>query len=281
MPNNQLVTQEHQRAPLVIDDTQETKRYQEPERRGGCFSPTIVFGSCALGCGVPMFLAILLFGFVIITGMNTLSGVIDSIAGVFRGQPTTATVTSTQTIVNSVKPLGQLVSVSAQLAKADIRVEVREGFQNACGRTAYHVAQGAIEAGVDLTQLEEADISRDILSGDLSITLPAPQLTSCRIDFLDQYDRSTSACGPAWDSLRRLAQFETVIEFREDAIEGGILDIAQEEAEIVLTNFLQLATGQQVEVKFEQPLEPIYPPSCLPESPGGWRYDVGTDTWTN
>ncbi len=128
---------------------------------------------------------------------------------------------------------------------------------------------------------EEANISRDLLSGDLSITLPAPQLTSCRIDFLDQYDRSTSACGPSWDSLRRLAQFETIIEFRKDAIEGGILDVAQEETKIVLTNFLQLATGQQVEIQFEQLLEPIDPPSCLPESPAGWRYNTQNDVWTN
>ncbi len=141
MPNNRLATQEHQRAPFVIDDMREL----------GCFSPSVVFGGCALGCGVPILLAI------IITGMNTLSDVIDSIAGIFRGAPTTATVTSTQTIINSVKPLGQLVSVSAQLAKADIRVEVREGFQNACGRTAFHVAQGAIEAGVELTQLRRSE----------------------------------------------------------------------------------------------------------------------------
>jgi hypothetical protein len=112
----------------------------------------------------------------------------------FKPQPPTAKVFSTQTIVNGIQPMGQLVSVSAQLAKADIYVGVKQGALNACGFSANHVAQGTVEAGIDLAQISDGDIVFDEKSNTFTITLPAPQLTSCRIDFIRQYQRSTTTC---------------------------------------------------------------------------------------
>jgi len=183
--------------------------------------------------------------------------------------------------VTSVQQLGQLVSVSAELAKADIEVTVRDGFQNACGRSANHVAQGAVEAGIDLTQLSEGDVVIDETT--TTITLPRPQLTSCRIDFIQQYNRSSSVCGASWDNIRLLANYTTLIEFRDDAIEGGILDRARDEAQVTLTNFLQLATGRTVIIQYADATdgEAALPGSCQPDPPFDWVYIPEEDAWRN
>lgn len=254
---------------------------QHRQEDSGCFSPQIVLPTCAAGCGVPVLLLLGSILFVILTGINTIDGIMDGIRGIFAPQPATATVTTSRTLVTSIQPLGQFVSISVELAKADIRVEVSEGFSNACGRTAYHVAQGAVEAGIDLMRLTEDDVTQDIISGEYTITLPAAQLTSCRIDYLNQYERSTSACGPSWESIRLLGNYTALQEFRDDAIEGGILQRAQDQAQVSLRSFLELATGQQVNIQFDTQQEVILPPSCMPDPPADWVYNPERNIWSN
>jgi len=279
MSQNDLFDYENDDNVQIVERRGETRT----ERRSGCLGASAILGTCLVlmaGClGIPVIALV----FTLVTGANTLQGVVDGIVNIIN-PPARATVTSTPTIVNSIQPLGQLVSISAQIAKADIRVAVQDGFQNACGRTAHHVAQGAIEAGIDLTQVGEDDISYDAFSQTYSVTLPPPQITSCRIDYLRQYDRSTSACGTDWDNLRVMAQYEAMLEFRQDAVEGGILERAQEEAQITLDNFLGSLTGRRIEITFAQP-DPeaplVFPQSCEPEPPGVWSYDADGDYWTN
>ncbi len=245
----------------------------------GCLGISIV-GGCLISAISVVAMPIIVTAFVIITGLNTLGGIWDSITSIFDSEPTTATVTSTQTVVNSVRPLGQLVSVSAQLAKADISVSVRQGFQNSCGHSANHVAQGTVEAGVNLNGLTEESVIFDAANDTYTIMLPQPQLTSCRMDFISQYDRSTTVCGTNWDNVRQLAQYEGLLDFRDDSIEGGILDRARADAELTLSNFLSLATNQSVVIAFTENDGIVFPPSCTPEMPENWVYNEESDSWS-
>lgn len=248
--------------------------------RSGLFGISLL-GGCLVSAAAVIGVPLLLIFFILVSGLNTFNGVIDGFRNMISPE-TTATVSSSETIVNSVQPLGQLVSVSAQLAKADIHVSVRSGVANACGRSANHVAQSTIEAGIDLTRLEEDDILYDEATETYTITLPQPQLTSCRMDFIRQYDRNMSSCGPAWDSVRVLAQYDGLIEFRNDAIAGGILDRARREADIAISNFIQLVTEQSVDIQFdENDTELIFPASCTPDTPENWAYDPENDSWSN
>lgn len=246
-------------------------------RNSGCFGPGIVLTGCGTMIGAPL----LIIAMVLITGLNTLSGIWDSFTGIFTPRPTTAQVESSATIVQSVQPLGQFVSVSAQLAKANIRVEVTEGIQNACGRTAFHVAQGAVEAGIDLTQFTEDDVIFNTSSNEIMVTLPKPQLTSCRIEYLDQYQRSTSACGPRWDTIQRLARTVALEEFRDDAIEGGILERARREAEMSLGSVIEALTNREVTIEFKDPVssDEMFPSSCQAIPPDNWRYNDEKSVW--
>lgn len=247
-----------------------------PERRGcsGC-------GWLLVGAGGCLVLIVVVLAASVLLGITSVNGLLGGIGSIFAGAapPPRAAVNSTQTLVQGIQPLGQLVSVSTQLAKADISVGVQQGVLNACGYSANHVAQGAVEAGIDLTSITEDDIRYDAIRETYIVTVPAPQLTSCRVDYIRQYDRSTTACNVDWDEARLLANYTSLVDFRDDAIEGGILRRAELETRLVLGNFVELVTGSNVEIVFETPEQPIMPPSCQPEYPAGWYQDPSTGMW--
>lgn len=245
--------------------------------RSGCLGFVAGVGGCAV-------LVVVIIGALIALGVTSVNSVIGGIGGLFgvgtSAPPPVANVISSRTLVQGIQPLGQLVSVSSQLAKADVYVGVGQGALNACGFSANHVVQGAVEAGVDLTQIREENIRYDEARDTYIVTVPAPQLTSCRVDFIRQYDRSFTTCAVDWDEARLLANYEALIDFRDDAIEGGILTRAETETRLVLGNFVRLLTGKQVEIVFEQAAEAAYPVSCTPDVPQGWRFVPENNHWT-
>jgi hypothetical protein len=248
----------------------------QPERetkRSGCFWGLAGATGCLLLLIIPFIAALLL-------GVTTVTGLRDSVVGIFNPRPESATSLSSQTIVQGIQPMGQLVSISAQLAKADIFIGIQQGALNACGFGANHVAQGTVEAGIDLMQVGESDVSYNQTTDTFTLTLPPAQLTSCRIDFIRQYDTTTTACSVDWDEARVLASHTALLEFRDDAVEGGILNRAEQQASLVLGDFVQLLTGSSVEVEFAPADANALPPSCQPETPSGWAYDPATRAWT-
>ena len=256
----------------------ETETGSAPPRQGrGCW-PYVLGG---MGCLI--FVVVIIGALIFFTG-STLTSVLGSVGGLVGldqiNQPAVVTVVPSQTIVQGIQPLGQLVSVSVQMAKAGVFVGVGQGMLNACGFSANHAVQGAVEAGIDVMQITEEDVRYDDARDVYILTIPSPQLTSCRVDMIDQYDESFSTCNPDWDGVRQLAQYQALVDFRDDAIEGGILNRAEAETRFVLANFVRSLTGRTVEVVFETPETPIYPPSCNPEIPAGWRFDPTNGHWT-
>lgn len=232
------------------------------------------FGVLGIALLIPLVLVI--FG---ITTFSNFTSNIGSAFGIGNTGPAVATITTTETIVQGIQPLGQLVSVSTQLAKADIYVGIGQGVLNACGFGANHVAQGSIEAGFDLTQIGEDDLIYDAERDRYTLTLPAPQLTSCRIDYIRQYNPTTTTCSVDWDEARLLANYLALEQFRDDAVEGGLLDRAEQEARLVMGNFVGVLTGKAIDIQFAQSGEAVIPPSCLAEVPAGWRFNPQNNNW--
>ena len=229
-----------------------------------------------IGCLVSLALAVAVL---ILTGTGLLDRVTNAL-GQAVNPPTTARTMTTETILTGIQPLGQLVSISVQLAKADIDVGVQQGGLNACGFSASHVAEGTVEAGIDLSRISAEDISYDAASETYTLHLPAPALTSCRIDFIRQYSRSTTVCNVDWDQARLLANYTAINDFRDDSLESGLLDRGEQEARLVLGNFVGALTGSHVNFVFDQSDAPL-PPSCAPQTPSGWSYDEATGSWIN
>ena len=200
----------------------------------------------------------------------------------FFGGPDTANVTSTQTILTGLQPLGQLVSISASVAKADIAVAVDTGgIGGLCNHRANHVAQGVVEAGIDFTQITENNITYDESTDTYTITLPSPQLTSCRIEYIRQYERDggNPTCGIDWDSVRLIANYVATKEFAQDTLDSDILERAETETTTLMESFIFSLTGSNVVVQYADAGATIIPASCQPQLPNGWTYDETTNSW--
>lgn len=251
------------------------------QSNGGC--KYIGFGM--MGC---LFLVGVSVAVLLVTGSVSLNGLINSFQlGNILGSlanasvPAQASVQNSQTILVGIQPLGQLVSVSAQLAQAELRVGVTGGALNACGFSTNHVAQGTISAGVDLSRVTADDITFDAASNTYTIRLPYPELTSCSLDYIRQYERSFTSCNVDWDEARQIASVTALNNFRQQSLEGGILERAAGDAQLVLGNFVQMVSNANVVIAFDDPpAEPAIPPSCNPQAPPGWIQDAATGQWT-
>jgi len=241
--------------------------------RGGCF-------------WVSRFLIVLVVGLVVVAGTliltssSAISSLLGGVANALSPAPA-AQVTSSTTIVNSIQPLGELVTVNAQLAKADLHVSITQGVLNACSFSTSYVAQGSINAGIDFLQIGPEDIAYNELTRTYTITLPAPRVLGCSIDYIDQYNNSTTLCAVDWDTARQLGQYTALQQFRTDALESGLLDRASRQAQLVIGNFVASLTGARVDIQFARPAgDPELPPSWDPPLPLTWTYDHANQTWT-
>ena len=62
--------------------------------------------------------------------------------------------------------------------------------------------------------------------------------------------------------------------FVKDALESGILKRAENQATIVLGNFIGAVTGSKVHIEYDEaPDEPLIPSSCRLDLPPGWKED--------
>jgi len=128
------------------------------------------------------------------------------------------------------------------------------------------VAVGTIEAGVDLRLLTSDSIQ--VVDDTLRVTLPPARLQSCAIDESKTYvvERDTGIFAPETLNLDSEARRFAIAQFRDEALESGVLQQAEDEARAVITQII-LATNsdiQRVEITFEA-LEDdaALPDSCL------------------
>jgi hypothetical protein len=234
------------------------------------------------GCVVTVLMIVGFIIFVGVSGINGIGNVTAFFQSIFNfSQPTQAVVANSQTIVTGIQPLGQLVTMSVQVAQADIFVGVAQSTANVCGFSANHVAEGAIEAGIDLTIMNEQDAIYDVDTNTYTLNLPAARLTNCSIEHIRQYDTSTTLCSVDWDEARLLAEYTALNDFRDDTLEGGVLSRAEQQARVVLTSFIEGLTGANVVINFDQNANNTLPASCQPEPPLGWSYDEAENTWTH
>jgi hypothetical protein len=214
----------------------------------------------------------------LLNGINPLAFLTERI-----NEPNQARVYTSPTIVTNIKPLGQLVSIRVELAQADISVGIRGGVLNFCGHSAQHVARGIIEAGVDLTLIDDASVSYDTAKNEYTLMLPAPQITSCNVPYIRQYEKSgggVPGCTTDWDTVRMLAQTTVMDAFVSDALEGGILGRAEDQAKNAVSNFVKSLTGSNVVVNFApQEATPKLPDTCKHDAPSGWQFDEKERAW--
>ena len=197
----------------------------------------------------------------------------------------TSTPTSTPTntpipparILKGIQETGQLITVKEEFA--DVGLEVRYRGHLNCEYFAKHAAVGVIEAGVNLEAIVEDSIMYDDSSDTYTIVVPAPAISSCRIEEIDQYIQlggGTATCfANEWMDMEDIAQHLAMKRFVLVALKDDILGQAGDQATYVLGNLIREVTGSRVHVEYaEAPNEPIIPESCQPELPTGWTLNA-------
>lgn len=128
------------------------------------------------------------------------------------------------------------------------------------------VAVGHIDAGIDVSQITEEDIVYDAETNTLSLTLPSPTIQNCFLDENETYtvERNTAFFAAGVTNLEDHVRQYAVRQFRDEALEEGILEDSKAEAEAVLSEFLGVVSSDvEIELIFEDPIaDAEYPDSC-------------------
>jgi hypothetical protein len=171
--------------------------------------------------------------------------------------PTPTIVPDPVSIIRQVRSLSRLETASYTVEKV-ITAESGQGtFAFLFGDRLILVAHGQVIAGVDLGKMGEDDI---ILAeeGTVVVTLPAAEILVVTLDNQDSYvyDRDTGVIGmnPALETEARRAAEQEILNV---ALEDGILEMAQVNAEIYVRNLI-LALGFR-EVIFARTADPVVP----------------------
>jgi Protein of unknown function (DUF4230) len=132
--------------------------------------------------------------------------------------------------------------------------------------TLLYIAYGEVRAGVDLSKLQPEDVQVSTVSGTapsesgstIHLRLPPPQILDSKIDVnrshVYDYDRGFLGLGPdAAPELQDLAQRETLAKVMQTACAEGVLDQANQRADLVVTQLLSTAGYKDFSVETQSP----------------------------
>ncbi len=180
-------------------------------------------------------------------------------------------------ILQQLESQAQLVVVKNQLTRRDFHVGVKDGL---CSHGGDFTAEAVIEAGIDFDEIDHDSVAYSPRSQSYTLKLPAPEFTSCRIEYIRLIENSFSVCNPDWDRARTLAEVQIMREFVDESKERGLLEDAQERTELILGEFVRNITGKPVKVVFDkQRASPKLDSSCRPRATGGWTYNRIKNVW--
>ena len=180
-------------------------------------------------------------------------------------------------VLQQLNTQAQLVVVQNEIAMREFHVGVHDRL---CSHGADFTAQGVIEAGIDFAAIDEDRVTFDSISGSYLLQIPAPEFTSCRIEYIRLEENTFSFCNPDWDRARIFAEVQAMREFLKESDEEGLLQEAEVHSAEILEDFVHTLTGKPVNVVFdERSGKPKISESCSPIIPGGWHYDNIDQVW--
>jgi hypothetical protein len=161
--------------------------------------------------------------------------------------PTPTVIPDPITIVNQVRSLARLETIEYTLEKV-ITAETRQDiFAPLFGDRLLFVAHGNVIAGVDLAKMRPDDMWLE--DGVLVVRLPQAEVFVATLDNDASYvyDRETGLLTKGEINLETLARQTAEDEIEKAALEDGILDQAQTNAEVFLQQFLFSLGFDQIE----------------------------------
>jgi hypothetical protein len=119
-----------------------------------------------------------------------------------------------------------------------------------------YIAYGEVRAGVDLSKLQQQDV---VVKGDaILIRLPPPKILDRKIDVnrsrVYNYEKGVLGLAPDISySLQSLAQREALSKIGAAACSNGLLDNANQKAELTVTRLLSFSGYSKITVETQPP----------------------------
>mgnify|MGYP000251932648 CR=1 FL=1 len=160
--------------------------------------------------------------------------------------PTPTIIADPVTIVRSVRSLSRLETASFTVEKV-ITAETGEGTFGFLFRDRLLlVAVGQVIAGVDMGRMDQDDVR--VVGGSVFITLPASEVFVATLDndATYVYDRDTGLLANQQIDLETLARQEAERQILRAALESGILDMAQDNAQHYVEALLRALGFEEV-----------------------------------
>ena len=151
--------------------------------------------------------------------------------------PTPTIIPDPITIISDVHALARLETIQYSVEKV-ITAETGQGtFAFLFQDKLLFVAHGTVIAGIDLDKLKPEDMK--MVNGVLNVRLPQAEIFVATLDNNKSYvySRDTGVLTQQTKDLETLARQSAEDEIRKAALEDGILNLAQQNAEAYLTKF--------------------------------------------
>jgi len=164
-------------------------------------------------------------------------GLQTQVAGLLN--PTPTIIPDPVTYINEVRALARLETIQYSVEKV-ITAEVGQGtFDFLFGDKMLFVAHGVVIAGIDMEKIGPEDLRME--NGVLYVTLPPTEIFVATLDNQKSYvyDRETGFLNKGVQDLETMARQTAEDEIRRAALEDGILQQAQTNAENYLFRFFQ------------------------------------------
>jgi Protein of unknown function (DUF4230) len=159
------------------------------------------------------------------------------IAGLLH--PTPTVIPDPVTIIHDIRSLARLETIQYSVEKVITAQTRQDIFGPLFGDKLLFVAHGTVIAGVDLENLTALDLRLE--NGVLNVQLPPAEVFVATLDNDKSYvyDRQTGLLTHGDPNLETTARQAAEDEIRKAALEDGILNQAQQNAEVYLTGLLR------------------------------------------
>ena len=151
--------------------------------------------------------------------------------------PTPTVIPDPVTIITQIQALARLETIQYSVEKVVTAEEQQGTFGFLFGDKLLFVAHGTVIAGIDMAKIMPGDMQ--LQNGVLNVRLPPAEIFVATLDNQKSYvyDRSTGLIAKPDPNLETLARQKSEDLIRQAAVDDGILDIAQQNAETFLTKF--------------------------------------------
>ena len=153
--------------------------------------------------------------------------------------PTPTPLPNGQAVVLSIRTLNRLESAESVIEKVIIKENGQGALGALFGDRVIFVAHGNVIAGVDLSKMQVGDV-QVLPSGKAYVVIPAAEIFVTNIDNQKSYvvDRQTGLLTKGDVNLETEARREAEVEVAKAAVEAGLLDEADRNAEQNLRRLL-------------------------------------------